>query len=124
MVKKDDAKDFAKGISIKSDAGKKGFELIQSASLNVDGNVDGIKLTEAQLKKLKTYLKADKKAAETPCGYENYFECIQDDGAKFHFSISADGESISTDRSVYVVDYPDNVEIVELFKEIYKSTNR
>lgn len=150
-VEKDDAKDFAKGISIKSDTGKKyhqvflhslkmekiikewihwesqgekGFESIQSVRLNVDGNEDGIEFTEAQLKKLKTYLKADKKPAEAPCGYENYFECIQVDGGEFHFSISADGESISTDKRVYIVDYPDNVEIVELFKEIYKSTNR
>lgn len=148
-VEKDDAEHFAKKISIKPDEGKKynqvflrsmeaekiikkwihwesqgkkGFKSIQSANLIVNGNM--VQLTEDQTNKLKTYLKADKKTAGFPCGYENYFECIQDDGSKFHFSISADGESISTDRRVYTADYPDNLEIVELFKEIYKSANK
>ena len=52
--------------------------------------------------------------------WENYFECIKEDGNSLHFSISADGENITTDKSVYAVDYPDNLEIVELFKELYK----
>lgn len=147
-VEKDDGKDFAKRISIKSDAGKKyqqvflrsmdaekiiknwihwesqgeeGFDSIKGASLTVEGKVNDIEFTEEQLKILKNYLKAEKKPSESPCGYENYFECTQDDGSKFHFSISADGESISTDKRVYAVDYPNNSEIVELFKNIYKS---
>lgn len=147
-VEKDDAKNFAKGISIKSDTGKKykqiflrsteaekilkewihwesqgkkGFKSIQSVSLSVDGKTDEIKFTENQLKILKTYLKSDKKSAEAPCGYENHFECTQSDGNQFHFSISADGESISTDKSVYVVDYPDNMEMVYLLKELHPS---
>ncbi|MDO4941679.1 MAG: hypothetical protein Q4E73_02415 [Lachnospiraceae bacterium] len=149
-VEKDDVEDFKKEISIQSDTGKKyhqvflrsmeaekiikewihwesqgekGFESIQSAGLTIDENVDGFKLTEDQLNKLKAYLKAEKKPAEAPCGCENYFECILDDESQFHFSISADGESISTDRGVYVVDYPDNAEIVELFKEINRIVN-
>ena len=44
--------------------------------------------------------------------------------SKFHFSISADGESISTDKEVYEVDYPNNSEIVELFKNVYKTQER
>lgn len=146
-VEKDNEKDFAKDVSIKSDAGenysqvflhsmeaeniikewvnwesggKEEFEMVQSASLYVNGDMDGIGLTKEQLKKLKTYLKASKKTVENPCGCENYFECIKEDGNSLHFSISADGESISTDKSVYVVDYPDNLEIVELFKKLYK----
>lgn len=145
-VARDNKKNFAKNIPVQTDTGKKyyqiflhsmeaeniikkwinwesqgkdGFSHIQNASLSVNGSMDVTKFKEDQLKKLKTYLKSDKKIAESPCGYENYFECIQEDGSKFHFSISADGESISTDRAVYVVDYPDNIEIVELFKEIH-----
>ncbi len=139
--------DNAKDVSIKSDAGenysqvflysmeaeniikewinwesaeKKEFEMVQSASMYVNGDMNGIALTKEQLKKLKTYLKAGKKTAENPCGCENYFECIKEDGNSLHFSISADGENITTDKSVYAVDYPDNLEIVELFKELYK----
>lgn len=147
-VEKDDKKDFAKKVPIKQDTGKnlhqvflhsmeaeniikewinwesvgkESFEIIQSASLSVEGNPDVTRLTEEQLKKLKTCLKAAKKTTGNPCGYENYFECIQNDGTSFHFSISADGESISTDQGVYILDSPDNLEIVELFKEIFKS---
>ncbi len=150
-VAKDNKKNFAKNIPVRTDTGKKyyqiflhsmkaeniikkwinwesqgkdGFSSIQNASLSVNGSMDVTEFTEDQLKKLETYLKSDKKLAEAPCGYENYFECIQEDGSKFHFSISADGESISTDKAVYVVDYPDNVEIVELFKEIHKSAKK
>lgn len=150
-VEKDDEKDFAKGMSIPSDAGEKyqqvflrsmdaekivkkwihwesqgeeGFDSIKSASLTVEGKVNKIELTEKQLKILKNYLKAEKKLLESPCGYENYFECTQNNGSKFHFSISADGESISTDKEVYEVDYPNNSEIVELFKNVYKKQER
>lgn len=111
-VEKDDAEDFAKEIPIKSDAGKKyhqvflrsmeaekiikewidwegqgkkGFETIQSANMMYDGKVDGIKYTENQLKKLKTYLKADKKPATAPCGYENYFDVYRMMEAGFIF---------------------------------------
>lgn len=150
-VEKDDTKNFAKNIPIHTDTGKKsnqvflhsmeaekiikkwikwegqgkkGFSSIQSATLSVNGNPDVTEFTKDQLKKLEIYLESDKKTAEAPCGYENYFECIQEDGSKFHFSISADGESISTDRAVYIVDYPDNIEIVKLFKEIHKSAKK
>lgn len=146
FVEKDDAENFAKEVSMKSDTGEKyqhifvrsmeaekaikgwiqwesqgekGFGQIQSASWLADENADGIKLTESQLKKLKAYLKADRQPAEAPCGYECYFECIQDDGSKFHFSISADGETISTDKSVYRVDHPENEQVVELFEEFW-----
>ncbi|MCI9080377.1 MAG: hypothetical protein HFH68_15970 [Lachnospiraceae bacterium] len=148
-VEKDDAKNFAKKIYIKSGTGKKyhhvflrsmeaeniikkwihwekqgknGFGFVQSASLFYDGNPDGIKLSEDHLKKIKIYLEKCKKTDGAPCGYENYFECIQDNGDLFHFSISADGESISTDKSVYIVDYPDSERIAELLKEIRKSS--
>lgn len=150
-VEKDDAEDFAKKISIKSDNGKKyhqvflrsmeaeeiikkwvhwekqgkdGFGLIKSARMSYDGNADGIELQENQLKKLKAYLKSGRKTDGAPCGYENYFECTQDDGSKFHFSISADGESISTDKSVYTADYPGNEKIMKLLKRIRKSAEK
>lgn len=146
-VQKDDKKDFAKDVTIKMDSGKKynhvfvhsidaekilkkwinwenqgkkGFKMIKSASLFVGENADIITLTQKQLKKLKKYLKSGKKTASAPCGYENYFECKQRDGSRFHFSISADGESISTDKGVYTVDYPDNVEIVRMLKKLIK----
>ena len=98
--------------------GKKGFGLIKSASIFHDGNADGIKLAKKHLKKLETYLAKCRKTNGTPCGYENYFECVQNDGSKFHFSISADGESVSTDKGVYTIDYPHNEKIVEIFRQI------
>ena len=144
-VEKDDAENFAKKVSIKSGTGKKynqvfirsmkaekivkkwlnwekqgkkGFGLIKSASIFHDGNADGIKLAKKHLKKLETYLAKCRKTNGTPCGYENYFECVQNDGSKFHFSISADGESVSTDKGVYTIDYPYNEKIVEIFRQI------
>lgn len=144
-VEKDDAENLAKKVSIKSGTskkysqvficsmkaekivkkwldwekqGKKGFRLIKSASMFQDGNADGFKLAKKHLKKLKTYLAKCKKTNGTPCGYENYFECVQNDGSKFHFSISADGESVSTDNGVYTIDYPHNKKIVEIFRQI------
>ena len=149
-VGKDDVENFAKKVSIKSGTGEKynqvflrsmeaekvikkwlnwekqgkmGFRLVQSASLSYDGNADGIKLAEKPLNKLKKYLETCRKTGGTPCGYENYFECVQNDGNQFHFSISADGESISTDKGVYIIDYPYNEKIVEIFKQIRKSAN-
>lgn len=98
--------------------GKKGFRLIKSASMFHDGNADGIRLSKKHLKKLKTYLAKCRKTDGAPCGYENYFECVQNDGSKFHFSISADGESVSTDKGVYTIDYPHNEKIVEIFRQI------
>ncbi|OKZ75901.1 MAG: hypothetical protein BHV87_04735 [Clostridiales bacterium 36_14] len=148
-IEKDDTEDFAKKVPIKSNTGEKyqqvffrsldiektvkswinwevqgnkGFDSIKSASLSADGKVNAINFTENQLRVLKKYLKEAKKSSESPCGYENHFECTQHDGSKFHFSISADGECISTDKSVYVVKNPENLEMVKLLKDIYKST--
>lgn len=144
-VEKDDTENFSKKVSIKSRTGKKyryvflrskkaekiikkwlnwekqgkkGFSHIQSASLSYDRNTDRIKLPGKHLDVLKKYLAKCKKTNGAPCGYENYFECVQNDGRQFHFSISSDGESISTDKGVYMLDYPDNKKIVKLFKKI------
>ena len=144
-VEKDDTENFAKSLAIKADTDKKykqiflrskdaekkikswihwedqddkGFDAIQNAYLSVDGSLDNIKLTDNQLQLLQKHLRSGKRTSESPCGSEYYFTCTQEDGKTFHFSISADGESVSTDKNVYTIDHPNNVKIAKLLKDI------
>ncbi len=144
----DDSEDFSKDISIKSDSGKKikevfiqsksaekmlknwlkwekqgekGFRLIKSASVLADNGKKQINVSKKDLKLLKKFLQMKKEKLQSPCGYEYHFECILNDGSKFHFSISADGESISTDKGVYGINNSMNEKIIDLLKKINAS---
>lgn len=98
------------------DQGEGGFSNVEKVTFtNQNGSV---KLTEEEIEKLKKYVSSDKNEIESPCGSDNYFECVQKNGSKFHFSISGDGDCISTDKCVYEVIDGNNEDFVKFINQV------
>lgn len=143
-VVKDDPDDFSKTVYIKSDKGEKkkhiflysneiekiikkwilfekeqSFDQISRAALSVDGENSSVQLSKEELDVLKKCLKDRKVASQnTPCGHDCYFVCELQDGNEFHFSVCSDGESLSTDQQVYIIDGSDSKKLFSLLKSI------
>lgn len=130
-VVKDDFDDFAKQADILSTQGKKydqiflkseevekiikrwiawekdskqKFASIQKATVSVAEEKESFELNKKDIALLKKCLLSKKKVVESPCGTEFHFECTLQAGTVFHFSLSADGDSISTDEQIYSIE--------------------
>lgn len=97
--------------------GESEFDTIKEASLTFDGDTDEIKLSEKEIENLKTCLKLEKKFAESPCDNGAHFECVQENGDRFHFSIASDGDFICMDQYVYEVKSPGGEKISKFLRE-------
>lgn len=101
FIKSDSMEKMIKGWINWEKEGKTAFHKIKSVKLSTMEKRDAVTLNQEQINRLKTYLKVAKKELSQPCSEDYYFEATLENGKKFHFSISGDGDFISTDRGVY-----------------------
>lgn len=139
---KDDKDNYSKNVSIASEQGakmdrvflqsnklenmlkdwisfekeEKDFVSIKEATMTMDGEKEGKKLSEEEISLLKKCVKEKQKTMNNPCGHDCYFDCVLEDGSYFHFSLCSDGESMSTDKNVYVIDKSKTEKLAKLLK--------
>ena len=129
-VKADDEENFAKDIKIKVQSGRnkkqlylksgkleklikkwigyrevdvKEFEQIESAVYENESINKSVELKEQQISELKKLTQNNKIIDGMPCDTNNYFVCTLSTNKKLHFSISSDGDCLSTDDHVYML---------------------
>lgn len=139
---KDDKDNFSKNISIVSEQGvkkkhiflqsnklenmikkwilfekeDKDFSSIKEAIMTTEDGKVRKKLSKEEINLLKKCVVNKQKTVNNPCGHDCYFECVLDDGSNFHFSLCADGESMSTDKNVFVIDKSQIAKLAVLLK--------
>lgn len=81
----------------------KEFEQIESAVYENESINKSVELKEQQISELKKLTQNNKIIDGMPCDTNNYFVCTLSTNKKLHFSISSDGDCLSTDDHVYML---------------------
>ena len=79
------------------------FEQIKSVVYENESINKSVELKEQQISELKKLTQNNKIIDGMPCDTNNYFVCTLSTNKKLHFSISSDGDCLSTDDHVYML---------------------
>ena len=139
-IKSDDGKKYKYGAFVCSkalekcikqwisweDIGDKGFDQIESMVMNYKYAPEkAVELPETAIKQIQKYLKHIDGTDYGTCGDEHQIVAKLKNGKAFHFSISADGDGVSTDKIIYTISNGDEkTKLIKLLNEYVDEEHR